>query len=105
MEATAGRQFVELKGCSPTDPNGVRTATVLSAYFHAEHMKAFRRLLWRRLAVGAILWLSVARMTSLLSHAATVVGWALIGGAGMWAAVVEWRADRRLSGLLADLPD
>ena len=47
--ATAVRQHVELKVGGPDDPDGLRTGTVLSAYFHAEHMTAFRRSLWRRL--------------------------------------------------------
>jgi hypothetical protein len=67
-------------------------------------MKTFRQLLWRRLAVAAVLWLIAARTTSLLSHTAMFVGLLVMGAAGMWAALLEWRAERRLSGVLAGLP-
>jgi hypothetical protein len=77
---------------------------VLSAYFHAEHVRTFRRLLWRRLGAVAAGWLMIALMTSLLSRGAIVMGFTLLGGSACWAAAIEWKADRRLSGLLADLP-
>jgi hypothetical protein len=102
---TATRRFVELKACVPDDPDGLRTATVLDAYFHAERMRAFRQLLCCRLAVAAVVWLTVAGLTALLSRRAMFVGLMLIVAAGTWAAVLEWRADRRLSGSLAGVAD
>jgi hypothetical protein len=41
-------QIVELKAGGPDDPNGSRTTIVLDAYFQAEQVKVFRRLLWPR---------------------------------------------------------
>jgi hypothetical protein len=101
---TTVRQFVELQACGPDDPNGTRTAVVLSAYFHAEHMRAFRRLLWRRLGALAAAWFTIAATTSLLSPGAIVTGIAVLGGLACWAAAIEWNADKRLSALLADVP-
>ena len=93
-----------MKACSPDDPDGARTATVLSAYFHAEHVKAFRRLLWRRLAIAAVIWLVAATTTSLLSRGAALAGFLIVGAVACWAAVLEWSADKQLSTLLAELP-
>jgi len=44
------RQITEVGAGGPDDPNGIRTAVVLDAYFHGEHTRTFVRLLWRRLA-------------------------------------------------------
>jgi len=101
---TATRQFVELKACGPDDPDGMRTASVLSAYFHAEHMKAFRRLLWRRLGAVAATWLMIALTTALLSRGAIVTGVAVLGGLACWVAAIEWNAARRLRELLVGIP-
>ena len=99
--APASRRLVELNPCSPEDPDVTRTATVLSAYFHAEHMRTFRRLLWRRLVLAAILWLIVARLlASKLRSADIFAGLVLIVAAGVWTALLEWRAERRLCELL-----
>ena len=75
---------------------------MLAAYFHAEHMKAFRRLLWRRLALVAVMWLLVATMTTLIPTNVYPVGLGILGIAAVGAALVEWRAAKRFSGLLAD---
>ena len=58
-------RIIELRAGGPDDPDGSRTAEVLGAYFHAEHVRAFRRLLWPRLALVALIWLLVATMASL----------------------------------------
>ena len=97
---TATRQFMALKACGPDDPDGMRTATVLSAYLHAEEMRAFRRLLWRRLIAGAAAWLMLALTTTLLSRGAIVIGFAVLGGLACWAAAIEWNAVRRLRGVI-----
>jgi uncharacterized membrane protein len=76
---------------------------VLNAYFHAEHVRAFRRLLWRRLGAMAAVWLTIALTTSLLPRVAVVTGVALLVGLACGAAIIEWKADRRLNGLLADV--
>jgi hypothetical protein len=94
-------QIIELKAGGPDDADGLRTAAVLDAYFHAEHMRAFRRLLWRRLAMIAIVWFLVGITTEILSKNALFVGLGLLGGVAAWAAVVEWRAAERLNRLVA----
>ena len=83
----------------------MRSATVLNAYFRLEHIRVFRQLLWRKLAGAAVVWLIVAEVTSLLSRTEMFVGLLFIGAAAMWAAALEWHADRRLSGLLTALAD
>ena len=102
--AGAPRQVFELKACGSDDPDGSRTASVLGAYLHAEHMKAFCRLLWRRLAVGTFMWVAIALTTSLLSRRATLTGFLIVAAVACWAAFLEWSADHRLRASLADLP-
>ncbi len=87
---------IELKACAPDDPDGSRSAAVLAAYFHAEHMKTFRQLLWGRLGVGALGWFLVGVTTDVLSRNALFVGLGFIVVVAAWAAVVEWRAGKRL---------
>lgn len=93
---------MELKAGGPDDPDGSRTATIVSAYLHAEHMKAFRRLLWRRLAILTSIWSAVAVTTSLLSRGATTAFFAIVGAVACWSAVVAWTADHRVGELLSD---
>jgi hypothetical protein len=96
------RQIFELKAGGPDDPDGTRTAAVLAAYFHAEHMKAFRQLLWRRLGVLATVWFLVGITTEILSKNALFVGLGVMGAVAAWAVVVEWRAAERLSRLVPE---
>jgi hypothetical protein len=99
-----GRQeCIELTAGGPDDPDGFRTATILTAYFHAEHMRAFRRLLWRWLAYAACLWSAVTLTTSLFSRAATVGGFVIIGTCVCWPAILEWNAANRVGALVANL--
>ncbi len=98
-------RYVELKAGAPDDPDGLRTATVLSAYFHAEQMKAFRRLLWRWLAIAAAIWFIVTFATSLFSRGTMLTGLAVLGALACWGAFVERSAGKRLGALIADLPD
>lgn len=77
---------------------------MLSAYLHAEDMKAFRRVLWPRLALVAAMWIIVAATTSLLSRRVMLAGLVVLGAVACWAALLEWTAANRLSALLADLP-
>jgi hypothetical protein len=102
--AGSAKQFVELRACGPDDPDGLRTAAVLSAYLHAEGMKAFRRMLWPRLALVATTWIVVTATTSLLSRRVMLAGLVVLGAVACWAALLEWTAANRLSALLADLP-
>lgn len=87
----------QINASGPDDPEGRRTAAVLAAYFHAEHMKAFRLLLWRRLGVVATIWFLVGVTTNFLSNKALVVGLAAVGAFAAWAAIVEWRAAGRVN--------
>lgn len=96
----ASRQIIELKARGPGDPNGSKTAAVLSAYFHAEHMRTFRQLLWKRLAIGGLVWVLAATLTSEISRSAFVGGVAVLVMVGGGAAVAEWRAAEQLHELL-----
>ena len=95
------RRVYELRAGGSGDPGGVRTAAVLGAYFHAEHMRAFRRLLWKRLAALGSVWFAVGTLTPLFSRLALVGGLALFAATAIGAAVAEWRAADQLSELLS----
>jgi hypothetical protein len=100
--AEASPQVFELEACGPDDPDGSRTATILSAYLDAENTRAFRQRLWKRLAIAALGWLVIATTFSAFSYTRAFIGSLVIAGTAVWAAVLEWLADKRLSGLLAD---
>jgi hypothetical protein len=102
--ATAIRHFVELKGCGPDDPAGLRTTTVLNAYLRAQATKEFRELWWQRLGRAATACAILAATTRLLSLGTIVTGFGVLAALAGWAAYMEWRAARRLAGLLAELP-
>jgi hypothetical protein len=74
---------------------------VLSAYVRAEQMRVFRRLLWRKLALLALVWVALAVASSFISRIALVAGlFVLVVGAG-GVSFVEWRAARTLHRLLS----
>jgi hypothetical protein len=100
---SGARTFVELAAGGSDDPDGLRAGTVLSAYFHAEHMRTFRRLLWQRLGALASIWF-ILSLTPLFSRVAIASGFGLFGAVGCWASIVEWNAENRLKALLDDLP-
>ncbi len=93
------RKVVELKACGPDDPDGSRAAGVLGAYFEAEEALAFRRLLSRRLAIVTAAWGLAA--TFLRSDSLLIAGLLVIIAAAGYAVALEWRARRRLDGLIA----
>lgn len=97
------RRVVELKAGGPDDPDGARTAAVLAAYFRAEHMKAFCRLLWIRLSIFAVVWLLIATVLG-LPKVAVLVTLALLAVVATWAAVATWRAVRTVDRLIRDRP-
>ena len=72
----------------------------MGAYFEAEHAIAFRRLLWRQLALVAATWTLVA--TFFLSDGVLIAGLLVIAAAAGYAVALEWRAKRALNGLIAD---
>ena len=92
--------MIELKAGGLEDPDGQRTASVLAAYFQVEHAHAQRRLLWRQVAIGAIVACVVTATTSLLPTSGLVVALLALGAAAAGAALVEWRAERTLRALL-----
>ena len=96
---TANRHVIELAAGGPADPDGSRAAAVLSAYFHAEHTRAFRQLLWPRLAVLATVW-CLGRVAALFSRDVMVGGLAVFAAVAIGAAVIEWRASEMLLKLL-----
>jgi hypothetical protein len=100
MDQSQPSHIIELKARSSDDPDGIRAATILDAYFHAEHTKTFRRLLWRRLALLAAAWSLIGLTTGVLSKDAVLVGIGLFGGIAAWVAFAEWRASERLNRLV-----
>jgi hypothetical protein len=101
---TSAQTFVEFTAGGPDDPDGLRAGTVLSAYFHAEHMRRFRRLLWQRLGILAAFWF-FASLTAMLSRVAIATGFGIVGATACWAAFADWSAERRLKALIDDLPE
>jgi len=68
------------------------SSALLSAYVRAEQMHVFRRLLWRRLALFALVWVTVAAASSFISPIGVVAGLSVlaVGAAGvLW---LEWQA-------------
>jgi hypothetical protein len=76
-------------------PATMDTNQQLRIYLLARHARAFRRLLWARLAVGLLVWVIVALAIS-LSRAALIVGIAMTAVPAAWALWYEWRATRDL---------
>jgi hypothetical protein len=96
------RQIMGLKAGGPDDPDGSRTVMVLDAYFRAEQMKTFRRLLWPRLAGLSLLWMVLVFAAS-LSRNALVVGLCAFGALIAGSAMLEWRAGRKLARVLGSI--
>ena len=94
------RQVFELEAGGADDPDGSRTAAVLTAYLHAEQMRVFRQLLWPRLGMLGVGWLVLGTLTSLFSRLAFVGGFVFLLGGAVAVAVAEWRASEHLNELL-----
>jgi hypothetical protein len=84
----------------PDRNDGARTAAILAAYLNAEHAHAFRRLLWRRLAVLAIAAIALEAITRIASASGVVICGALFCCTGSVGPLIEWRAEQRLARLL-----
>ena len=65
----------------------------LQASLRVRHVRAFRRLLWTRLALMTVVWVLVALLLPLSSRA-LVVGIVVIGGLAGWALAYERQAIR-----------
>ena len=92
-------RVIELKACAADDAERVGTAAILAAYLEAQRACGFRRVLWRRLAVGACLtW--VVESTRILPPAGLAVALALFTAAGVGAGVAERRARKTLDTLI-----
>lgn len=82
------------------DPDGSRTAAILAAYFDAEHARAFRRLLWRRLGAITLIAMVFEAATRVVSASMFAIICAVLCGPGIVAPVIERRAERKLMQLL-----
>jgi hypothetical protein len=91
---------VELAVGGLDDPDGSKAATVLGAYLRAEHTRAFRQLLWPRLAALAVIWSVIGSVTPLFPGGVMVSGLALFVAIAVGAAVAEWRASENLLDLI-----
>ena len=78
-----------------SDPAGIGTATPLEAWLHAEHLTAFCRLLWRRLAILATIWLLLGWL-KIVPAVGVIVGMALFVVLAVGAAVLASRARKTL---------
>ena len=65
----------------------------LQGYLRVRHVRAFRQLLWTRLAFMALVWVLAAFLLP-LSGRALVVGLGVIGGLALWALAYERQAFR-----------
>ena len=72
------------------------SAEKLQLFVRAQHVTAFRRLLWRRMIGMMVAWLFVAWAIS-LSRTAMVVGIVMLLVPAVWALSFEWRAIRDFS--------
>jgi hypothetical protein len=71
----------------------VNSAENLQLFVRAQHAKAFRRLLWRRIIGMILAWVLVAWGIS-LSRAAMIVGIVVLSIPALWAIPFERRAIR-----------
>jgi hypothetical protein len=85
---------------SNDDADGRDMAAILAAYFEAEQARAFRRLLWTRLATAALVAIVFEGLTRFLSAGTLVAFFALVCGTGFAGGVVNWWAHRRLERLV-----
>jgi len=91
---------IELHPGAEDDPDGSRTAALLTAYVEAEHARLFHRLLWRRLGIIAVITIVFEAATRVASAGMLAIICAVLCGTGIVAAVIEWRAERKLIQLL-----
>lgn len=90
------RDVIEVPATGPDDPNGMRSAAILAAYFKVEHVQAFCGLLWRRLVALGVGWIVIATLIPGISHTAFWMGLGLIGIVAVGAVVSQRRAIRNL---------
>lgn len=94
------RQIVGLKPSGQDDRGEQRTSTLLAAYFNAEDLHSFRQLLWRRLAVIAVVAWLVDTMMPLSAGDGLPMLYVALLAAAVIAAVAEWRAANTLRRLI-----
>jgi len=75
-------------------------AAVLSAYVRAEQMHVFRRLLCRRLALLALIWVALAAASSFISGTGLVAGLSVLAVGAVGVLWLERQAARTLQSLL-----
>ncbi len=96
---TSSKRLVELRAGGPDDPDAMRTASILAAYFAAAQAQALRRALWPPAATVAGI-ASLLALTTFLQRTTLVM--VLLGCTAvlLGTAALEWRAERRLRVLL-----
>jgi hypothetical protein len=97
-------RVIELTAGGPNDPDGSKTAIILAAYFHAEHARAFRRLVWPLLAGLVLIWTLISTAVS-LSGSRMILGLIVLAAGGAWAVIAEWRAGSKLKQLAGQTDD
>ena len=91
---------IEVRGRQADDPEGANAAVILSAYLDVEHSRVFRRLLWRRLGVMALVAWVLEAFTPLLPPIGLVVVALLVGSSGLGVFLMERRALKTFQNLL-----
>lgn len=90
---------IEVPARGPEDPDGSKSAAILTAHITAQHAQVFRQLLWPRLAiVGLVAWaLEALRVLPRIGFEFSL---GLLGILAVGALVVEWRSHKTLTKLL-----
>jgi uncharacterized membrane protein YfcA len=108
MSRLLAQRISDLESVDGIAAAGAPAAAVLTAYLHAERMRVFRRVLWRRLALLALLWTAGAMASSIISGSGLLVGLGVLVGGGAAALWLErravWTLQSRLSAPAFDRP-
>jgi len=101
MSKAHGRPISHADDLDMIAAGDVSAAAVLSACLRAEQMHVFRRLLWRRLALLALVWAAFAAASPFVSRIGLVAGLCTLAVAAGGGLLQEWRAARTLHTLLS----
>jgi hypothetical protein len=91
---------IEVRGRGADDPEGANAAAILTAYLDVEHARVFRRLLWRRLGMMALVAWALKAFTPLLPAIGLALVVVLVGTGGLGAFLWERRARNSFQKLL-----
>ena len=99
----ATRHVIGVSAPGRRDPDGMRGAAVLSAYFHLADMQGWCRQRCYELTVLGVIWALLSRLVPGISGAELGAWLGALGAVAAGAKVAEWRATRRLGRMVASL--